>query len=246
MRYLILSDIHANRQALEAVLKHARGRYDTVACCGDVVGYGADPEFAVDWVRSSTNHVVRGNHDRACAGLDDLEWFNPAARKSALWTLNRLDGDRAGWLRSLPQGPLDLDGFHLIHGSPIDEDDYVLGLRDAAEVSPYLERALTFFGHTHMQGGFLIHRNGVLRVSHPSLDDPETTLELEPDAAYLVNPGSIGQPRDGDPRAAYAIYSSEERIVSMYRVEYDIDEAARRIRAAGLPDLLAERLSSGR
>jgi diadenosine tetraphosphatase ApaH/serine/threonine PP2A family protein phosphatase len=246
VRYLILSDIHANRQALDAVIAHSRGRYDAIGCCGDIVGYGADPDYAVDWVRENVQYVVRGNHDKACAGLEDLEWFNPSARASAIWTLMNLDEERLEWLRRLPQGPVEVGDFHLIHGSPIDEDEYVIGVREAAEASAYLERPLTFFGHTHLQGGFLLHRNGVLRVGRPSDEEAEETIELEHDSYYMVNPGSVGQPRDGDARAAYVIYSSEDRTVTFHRVPYDIVEAQRRIRAAGLPDLLADRLLAGR
>jgi predicted phosphodiesterase len=246
VRYLILSDIHANRQALEAVAAKAKGTYDAIACLGDIVGYGADPGFAVDWVRNNVRWIVRGNHDKAAAGLEDLEWFNPAAKFSAVWTQNHLSDSEAEWIRGLPQGPLELDGFDLVHGSPLDEDEYVVGVRDAAEVSPYLERALSFFGHTHLQGGFLLHRNGVLRLPGPNSDEEEATLELDPDSVYLLNPGSVGQPRDGDPRAAYAVFSSEQKFVTYYRVPYDIKEAQHRIRAAGLPDLLADRLATGR
>lgn len=246
MRYLILSDIHANRQALEAVLADAQARFDAIACCGDVVGYGADPDWAIDWVRANVPYVVRGNHDRACAGLEDLDWFNPAAKASAIWTVNRLTDDRALWLRDLPAGPLELDGFHLIHGSPLDEDEYVIGVREAAELSAYLERPVSFFGHTHLQGGFQIHRNGVLRLSAPRRDEDTAAVEIEPDSLYLVNPGSVGQPRDGDWRAAYAVYDSERRYVEYRRVPYDVAAAQDRIRQAGLPDLLAERLASGR
>lgn len=246
MRYLILSDIHGNRQALEAVIEDARGGYEEVACCGDVVGYCADPLWTVDWVRANVRTVVRGNHDKACAGLEDLEWFNPAARSSALWTLANLPGDRLEWLRRLPMGPLDLNGFLLIHGSPVDEDEYVLGVREAAEAGPYLDHELSFFGHTHLQGGFQLHRNGVIRLRGPEAGKSEVTTWLEPDSVYMVNPGSVGQPRDGDPRAGYVLYSAEYRTVTYRRVEYDVREAQRRIRAAGLPDSLAERLGAGR
>ena len=246
MRYLILSDIHANRQALEAVVEQAQGTHDSIVCLGDIVGYGADPGFAVEWVRQNVSWIVRGNHDKASVGLEDLEWFNPAARFSALWTQSHLSEDEAGWIRALPQGPLELEDFDLVHGSPLDEDEYVVGIRDAAEISPYLERPISFFGHTHLQGGFMLHRNGVMRLQGPDLEEKEATLEIEPDIAYLLNPGSVGQPRDGDPRAAYAVFSSEQRFVTYHRVPYDVEEAQRRIRAAGLPDLLAERLATGR
>lgn len=245
MRYLILSDIHANRHALEAVLDQAGADHDALACLGDIVGYGADPVFAVEWVRSHVKWIVRGNHDKASVGLEDLEWFNPAARKSALWTQSQLSGDQIEWIRNLPQGPVELDGFDLVHGSPLDEDEYVVGLREAAEVSPYLERAISFFGHTHLQGGFQLHRNGVLRLPRPAPDQTEVTVEVDPDSCYLLNPGSVGQPRDGDPRAAYAVYDSGRHLVTYYRVPYDIAETQRRIRAAGLPDILAERLGLG-
>lgn len=245
MRYLIISDIHANRQALEAVEEHAKGKYDGIACLGDIVGYGADPTFAIAWVRDNVRWIVRGNHDKASVGLEDLEWFNPAARSSALWTQAQLNGEDAAWLRRLPQGPLELDGFALVHGSPLDEDEYVMGVREAAEVSPYLERTISFFGHTHLQGGFLLHRNGVLRLPRPRPTESEFAMALEPDVWYLLNPGSVGQPRDADARAAYAVYDTEQHLVTFYRVAYDLEEAQRRIRAAGLPDLLAERLSTG-
>ena len=246
MRYLILSDIHANRQALEAVLEQAAGRYDEVACLGDIVGYGADPVFATEWVRANAKWIVRGNHDKASAGLEDLEWFNPAARASALWTQDQLSLDEIDWIRHLPRGPLQLDGFDLMHGSPLDEDEYLVGVREVVEVSPYLERPLSFFGHTHLQGGFLLHRNGVIRLAPPGPEETEATLEIQPDTWYLLNPGSVGQPRDGDPRAAYAVFDARQRTVTYRRTPYDVLEAQRRIRAAGLPDLLADRLAAGR
>jgi len=245
VRYLILSDIHANREALEAVLEHARGKYEQAVCCGDVVGYGADPNWAVDWVRANVSDIVRGNHDRACAGLADLDWFNQAARASAEWTHYTLTPENLAWLRDLPPGPVTVNGFQLLHGSPLDEDEYLLSPRDAAEVAEYVEQSVSFFGHTHMQGGFLLHRNGVKFLPHPSLGLDEEPLELDPDSAYLINPGSVGQPRDRDPRAAYVIYTPEQRLVEYFRTPYDVEAAQAKIRNALLPDILAERLTSG-
>lgn len=244
MRYLIVSDIHANRQALEAVTHHARGGFDAIACLGDIVGYGADPAFTVDWTRENAKWIVRGNHDKAVAGLEDLEWFNPAARAATLWTQSQLTVEQQEWLRSLPQGPAMMDDFALVHGSPLDEDEYLLGLREAVEVADYIDSPVSFFGHTHLQGGFQLHRNGVRRVRRPDFDEEEFVLQLE-DAWYLLNPGSVGQPRDGDPRAAYAIFDSASGLASFRRVLYDIAEAQRRIRAAGLPPILADRLAFG-
>lgn len=242
---MIVSDIHANRDALEAVLEDAAGKYQKIICCGDVVGYGADPNWAIEWARANSQMTVRGNHDKACCGLEDLDWFNPAARISALWTREELTPENLKWLRELPKGPAVVDGFDLVHGSPIDEDEYLLGIRDAADVAPYIEMEMSFFGHTHLQGGFLLHRNGVMRLRRPDASERAVTIELENDVAYLVNPGSVGQPRDGDPRAAYAIYAPEDRIVELHRTPYDVASAQNRIRGAGLPEVLADRLERG-
>ena len=245
MRYLILSDIHGNWEALTAALDDAAGAYDEALCCGDLVGYGADPNAVVDWVRESVRAVVRGNHDRACSGLEDLEWFNPIARSAATWTGAALTPENLVYLRSLPRGPITLDSIALIHGSPLDEDEYVVSTFAASQVAPYLERQVSFFGHTHLQGGFLCHRNGIKRLPRPERAESRRTLEIERDTLHLVNPGSVGQPRDGDPRAAYAIYNLEERTVEFRRAPYDVRRAQAKIREAGLPEMLADRLEFG-
>ncbi len=245
MRYLILSDVHANWQALEAVLRDAHGDYGEVLCCGDLVGYGADPNAVVEWARSHVKAVVRGNHDKACAGLEDLEWFNSVARAAAIWTGRTLTPENLDYLRNLPQGPLAMGSFQLLHGSPLDEDDYLVTRFDAAHMTAYLEKHISFFGHTHVQGGFLCHRNGVKSIEKPKRDVARKAVELERDVLYLVNPGSVGQPRDGDPRAAYLIYSPEDRFLEYRRVNYDVATAQSKIIAAGLPDVLAHRLAMG-
>ncbi|MBZ5612136.1 MAG: metallophosphatase family protein [Acidobacteriia bacterium] len=245
MRYLILSDLHANWEALQSVLQHARSTYDHILCCGDVVGYGADPDAVTEWVRSNVAGIVRGNHDKACAGLDDLEWFNPVARVSAVWTQQVMKPENLDYLRDLAQGPEQVNGFEILHGSPLDEDEYLVSAMDAAQAAPYLASPVSFFGHTHLQGGFLCHRNGVRRLPNIGPDSDSETLELEPDVNYLVNPGSVGQPRDGDPRAAYAVYQPGERLVTFRRTAYDVAAAQKKILAAGLPDLLALRLEAG-
>jgi predicted phosphodiesterase len=245
VRYLILSDIHANWEALEAALAQARNLYDQVLCCGDIVGYGADPDAATEWVRENVSAVVRGNHDKACAGLEDLEWFNPIARSSAIWTQQVTKRGNIAYLRQLARGPETIADFQILHGSPLDEDEYLISERDAAHVAPYLETAVSFFGHTHLQGGFLCHRNGVKRLRYAGANDGAEVLELESDVNYLINPGSVGQPRDGDPRAAYVIYEPAARLVTFHRAVYDVAEAQRKILAAGLPELLAKRLATG-
>lgn len=245
MRYLILSDIHANQEALVAVLARASGTWDEVLCLGDTVGYGADPNACVEFVREEVKHIVRGNHDKACAGLDDLEWFNAAARASAVWTQERLTNQNLAWLRELPKGPILLEGFQILHGSPLDEDEYLLQAQDAHQLIGYLDTPISFFGHTHIQGGFMLHRNGVVRISGVPRDAESLDVELDLDTFYLINPGSIGQPRDGDPRAAYAVYDSEQRVIHYVRVSYDIAAAQAKIRAASLPEILARRLAIG-
>ncbi|MCC7237727.1 MAG: metallophosphoesterase family protein [Bryobacterales bacterium] len=245
MRYLILSDIHANLEGLQAVLRESEGAWDRVVCLGDTVGYGADPNACAAFVRENVPHVVRGNHDKACAGLDDLEWFNAAARASALWTQDVLAPENMEWLRGLPKGPLHLDGFQILHGSPLDEDEYLLQAGDAQQLTGYLDTPLSFFGHTHVQGGFMLHRNGVQRIPAVPRKSAHADFAIDPDSYVLINPGSAGQPRDGDPRAAFAIYDDEQRLVRYHRVAYDIAAAQAKIRAASLPDVLARRLSIG-
>ena len=246
MRYPILSDIHANQEALDAVMAAAsRDGYDEVICCGDVVGYGADPNSATEWVRANVKQIVRGNHDKACAALDDLEWFNPAARASALWTQQSLTAENLEYLRALPRGPVAVTDFQILHGSPLDEDEYLMVASEASMLTGYLETRISFFGHTHVQGGFWFHRSGVWRIPGTSAAEEYTELMLDGESFYLINPGSIGQPRDRDPRAAWAYYEPEKRLVTYRRVNYAVERAQEKIRAAGLPDILARRLSIG-
>ena len=243
MRSLILSDIHANWEALEAVLAHASEKYDRILCCGDLVGYGADPNRVVDWVRANVAAVVRGNHDKACAGLDDLEWFNPVAKRAALWTRKALAAENLEYLENLRQGPGTVGTFQILHGSPIDEDEDVVTEQEAVQIFPYVEQAVSFFGHTHVQGGFRAIDRLVRLI--PGVAGESSSLDLEKDGLYLINPGSVGQPRDGDPRAAYAIYDEDHVQVMYWRVGYDLAGAQRKIVDAGLPTILATRLATG-
>lgn len=238
MRYLILSDLHANWEALQAVLAQAESGYDQIVCCGDLVGYGADPDLVTEWARENTVSIVRGNHDKACAGLEDLEWFNPIARQSVVWTQNTMKPSNLDYLRNLRKGPEIYDDIELVHGSPVDEDEYIVTEREVAQIVSYLDSNIAFFGHTHLQGAFLCHRNGVKLLG-------ADTIEIENDSIYYINPGSVGQPRDGDPRAAYAIYELESRLVTLRRTPYDVLTTQQKIVKAGLPEILARRLSAG-
>jgi predicted phosphodiesterase len=236
VRFLIISDIHANWDALDAVLNRADGKYDVVLNCGDLVGYGPDPNRVVDWCRATNAAVVRGNHDKAAVGLADLEWFNPVAKAATIWTSEILTEQNRVYLATLPVGPITVQDFGLVHGSPLDEDEYLVEPSDLTGLVP--SHTLSFFGHTHLQGGFYLHRTGVHSLTAGSVFVDET-------AAYLLNPGSVGQPRDHDPRAAFAIYDSETRRVDFDRAEYDPSETARKIVEAGLPEVLGLRLFRG-
>jgi diadenosine tetraphosphatase ApaH/serine/threonine PP2A family protein phosphatase len=246
VRRLILSDIHSNLEALEAVLRHAHGAYEEIICCGDVVGYCASPVEVTAWTRENARRIVRGNHDRACSGMEDLGWFNPVARSAAEWTMAQLaPGDRE-WLASLPQGPIDCGSYELAHGSPADEDEYLVNTFEVERLEEQLQRNICFVGHTHVQSAWSWQRGGIQRLPVPKRGEQERICDLDPDYLYLINPGSVGQPRDGDPRAGYAIWDEENGLVYFRRVPYDIPGAQSRILEAGLHRMLAERLSSGR
>ena len=247
MRYLILSDIHANVTALEAVMAAAEGRWDKVICLGDVVGYGPDPNEVVDRVRKMDVSIIRGNHDKAGSGLANADDFNPVARAVALWTRDQLRGENREWLEHLPAGPLAMDGFVMVHGAFRDEDEYVFAPAQAIDSLLDAPAQITFFGHTHLQGGFTLHDNkvGVLHL-RPIAGDLYSTLTIEDDTVYLLNPGSIGQPRDGDPRAAFVIADLEKKTVEFWRVPYEVRPVQDRMIDAGLPGPLVTRLGLGR
>jgi predicted phosphodiesterase len=251
VRVLLLSDIHSNLEALEACLAAAPA-YDLVVNLGDVVGYGANPNEVIERSRNLGKFFVRGNHDKAAAGLMDLKDFNPIAGLAALWTREQLSPSNLEWLRSLPQGPIQVDGLpgmQFVHGSPVDEDEYVVTLRDSLEPLLLSNVPLTFFGHTHLQGSFSTSNTNsdVFRPSYRTVGQSEKIeAPIREGMRYLINPGSVGQPRDGDWRAAFAVFDSEDHIVSFCRVPYNLQRAQDRILAANLPQRLATRLAAGR
>jgi diadenosine tetraphosphatase ApaH/serine/threonine PP2A family protein phosphatase len=247
MRYLILSDIHSNLEALEAVLRAAAQKYDAVLVLGDLVGYGADPNAVVERVRGlAPAAIVRGNHDKVASGLDDAEDFNPMARAAAQWTRDALTPDTVAYLRDLPVGPLVVDDLvEICHGSPMDEDLYIVADLDAARSIGAARSPLCLFGHTHVALVARIDGQRRLEIEAPQ-GHPEFETRIDPDTKYLINPGSVGQPRDGDARAAFAIADTEKKLVTLYRVTYPIEAAQKKILAAGLPPMLAHRLAMGR
>ena len=247
MRYLILSDLHANSTALEAALSAVDGRWEGVVCLGDVVGYGPDPNEVVDRVRALQAKTIRGNHDKAACGLENAEDFNPVARAAASWTHEHLRPDNLIYLQELPSGPLEADGLALVHGALHDEDEYVFAPAQALDGLLESPSPVTFFGHTHFQGGFSFRDNQLEVIQlRPEPGAGFAALRVEQGTRYLLNPGSIGQPRDGDPRAAFAIADLDNRVVEFWRVPYDIDAVQQRMKRAGLPEPLILRLAFGR
>ncbi len=247
MRYLILSDIHANIDALEAVLAAApAGTWDRALVLGDLVGYGAEPNAVVDRVRALDPLVViRGNHDKAACGLDVGSNFNQIARFAATWTGEMLTPANLAYLRALQVGPAEIDDRVMIcHGAPFDEDHYIFDGDDALQGFSAMTRSVCLFGHTHLPVVFVID-DSKFDGSVPD-GDPDTQVRIQADARYLINVGAVGQPRDGDPRAAFGIYDTDGPVLVTRRVPYPVEAAQRRILRAGLPASLANRLAIGR
>jgi diadenosine tetraphosphatase ApaH/serine/threonine PP2A family protein phosphatase len=247
MRLLILSDIHANVDAMDAVITAApRATWDRMVVLGDLVGYGAEPNAVIERVLAMDPlSVIRGNHDKAACGLTDGSDFNHIARTAALWTLDALTPEHRAYLERLPSGPLSIDDtLEICHGAPFDEDHYIFDVPDASRALDAASRPLCLFGHTHVP--VVYQRDGKTDLGLVPADNDQVQLELQPAVRYLVNPGSVGQPRNGDPRAAFAVYDGDLGVLTLRRVEYDVEAAQRRIFAAGLPASLAHRLALGR
>ncbi len=241
MRYAIISDIHANLEAFNSVLDEidAAGA-DMIVCLGDIVGYGANPNECVEIVMNRNIDSLIGNHDKAACGLTEPTGFNPAAREAALWTRGELTEKNREFLKALPETK-EINGFVAVHGAISDPDSYILSPYDAAREFGLLgEKSLCFFGHTHVAAAFSLD-NG--RVSESRAD----RFELREGRKYLVNPGSVGQPRDRDPRASFLIYDTcdDKGKAERRRVEYPIERAQKKIIKRGLDSFLAERLSHG-
>jgi diadenosine tetraphosphatase ApaH/serine/threonine PP2A family protein phosphatase len=247
MRYLVLTDIHANLEALDTCLHDASiRRYDETLILGDVVGYGADPNAVIERVQGlKPLAIVRGNHDKVACGIEQADGFNAVARTAAQWTLDVLSPAHRDWLAALPEGPHNVDDLvEVCHGSPFDEDAYIFDELDAVRALKVASRPLCLFGHTHYPVTFELSAEA-FDSTGPS-PDGETRLKLRTGSKYLVNPGSVGQPRDGDPRAAYAIVDTQQRCVELIRLAYPIEQAQAKVMKAGLPEVLAQRLAVGR
>ena len=247
MRYLVLTDVHANLEALDACLSHAKARgYDQTLVLGDLVGYGPDPNETIARIQSlNPAAMIRGNHDKVACGLEQPEGFNVVAKGAALWTYETLSAANRAWLAALPQGPQIVDELaEICHGSPFDEDAYMFDELDAVRALKVARRLLCLFGHTHCPVAFTLAHERVETLGVSGLTT--TTIDLRAESKYLINPGSVGQPRDGDPRAAYGIADTKASRVELYRVDYNIETTQQKILKAGLPGVLAQRLGLGR
>jgi diadenosine tetraphosphatase ApaH/serine/threonine PP2A family protein phosphatase len=247
LRYLVISDIHANLEALDAVLAAARAHaHERVLVLGDLVGYGADPNAVVDRIRELSPYgLIRGNHDKVGSGVESAEGFNAVARSAIRWTYDALTPSNRDWLANLPTGPVIVDDLiEICHGTPFDEDAYVFDDLDALRALHAAERALCLYGHTHVQIGYALQGD---QFTLTTLDEIRPLrIVVGEGAKHLINPGSVGQPRDGDPRAGFAIVDTARREAFMYRIDYPVAKAQARILEEGLPEVLAQRLALGR
>lgn len=239
MRVAIFSDVHGNLEALEAVLAACDDAgVSRLLCLGDTVGYGADPEACLDRVRGRVETMVAGNHDCAAAGLEDTRYFNTAARRAIEWTSTQLSAGSIAALRDCPL-TAEASGALLVHASPEAPQDwhYLFSTWDGREALASTDAGLTFVGHSHV--AFVSSESDAVRVT------VEGEATLADDDRYLVNVGSVGQPRDNDPRAAFAVWDQDAATIRLCRVPYDIPTAQEKIRRAGLPAILSDRLAYG-
>jgi len=244
MRYLIFSDIHSNLEALEKLISlKITGSIDKFLFLGDLVGYGADPNDTISLFRSMKNTFsIRGNHDKVISNLESSSLFNPVAAFSAEWSKVKLSEDNREFLKNLKKGPMVIDHFLTIcHGSTFDEDYYVFSVFEAVESLKFMKTSIGFFGHTHFPVVYFQRNNKLNAIPLNS----DKKIKLDPNTRYLINPGSIGQPRDKNPRSSFIVYDSDKREITFSRFEYNIKKTQKKIRAAGLPELLASRLESG-
>lgn len=248
MRYFVLSDVHSNIEALDATIQRAKqAGYDAVLCCGDLVGYGPNPIETIDRIRKLNPIVIRGNHDRVAANSETASEFNPNARRAIFWTRSVLPESYRNYLAGLPMGPLRVgESAQLIHGAITDEDEYILTDSDALENLDIAQSRLTFFGHTHIPCAFAADSAGEpIELASYEFDE-FTAVRCDGEAKLIINPGSVGQPRDGDNRASFLIWDDHRNRLEFYRAEYPVAQTQAKMAAAHLPEYLIERLSRGR
>lgn len=241
MLYAILSDVHANIDALEAVLKHLDQRgIDNILCLGDVVGYNAEPNACVSLIASRNIQTVLGNHDAVACGIEEPWGFNRYALQAAVWTREHVTDEAAAWLRGLPD-TLNYGAFAAVHGAPKNHNIYLFSWDDVVAHLDFMDEQncnVCFIGHTHTPA---VHTEDDMDYF-----DGEGRIVLDPEKIYFINPGSVGQPRDNNPDASFGLYDTETRTFELVRTPYDVERASQRVRDARLPDLLADRLLQGK
>ncbi len=242
MKLAVISDIHSNIHALAAVLEEIEGREaEKIFALGDLVGYNAYPRETLELIKKRELVSIMGNHDVVCSGLENPIWFNTAAREVALWTHKMLSDGHRSYLRDIPNEKMVADRVYAVHGSPMSRDDYIMDLMDALNNFQHLPDAsirICLFGHTHIPAIFSDRG-----PSHSTAYAGKHSLSAY--NRYFINPGSVGQPRDGDSRASFALLDTEEPAVEIVRVEYDVDSAMKAVLRAGLPQFFADRLQVG-
>jgi predicted phosphodiesterase len=241
MRYAIFSDVHSNLEALDAVVKaYQEERIDQYFCVGDVVGYATNPQECIQKVKSFTNIVIAGNHDWAAVDLFSTEFFNPLALEAIVWTKENLNQEDRSFLQSLKL-TYQNDDFTLVHGTLENPEsfDYMIDVEAAEKTFSLLKTGICFVGHSHIAGVFM--KDEAPGVSYQE----DGSLNLKPSHKYIVNVGSVGQPRDGNPKAAYCVFDTEKRQIQIKRVAYDVGLTRHKILQAGLPSFLGDRLLQG-
>jgi predicted phosphodiesterase len=245
MRYLVLSDLHSNLEAYESAMAEARALgFDRVLVLGDLVGYGPDPNGIIDALRSLEGAaIIRGNHDRVAARLSGADDFNAAARTSAEWTHRSLRPDNLEFLAALPQGPVPFGSDRLLaHGTPLDEDTYLLDAGEARRCFQAMPFDLCLFGHTHFPSVFTYAEE---QAHGRLLRGDRVEFALEIGTRHMLNPGSLGQPRDRNPKCSFGMYDEQAGTFTVHRVEYPIERVRKKILDAGLPPALGDRLRLG-
>jgi diadenosine tetraphosphatase ApaH/serine/threonine PP2A family protein phosphatase len=242
MRYIIFSDLHSNLEALNQFQKEIETlAYDKLICLGDIVGYGADPNLCIEWVRERADFTIAGNHDWGAIEKTDITYFNSYARESCLWTRKQLTKENINFLKSLP---LDHEeaGVYWVHASPFEPEawHYVTSKAGAKRFFSSFEAPICFVGHSH--NPVILEQTADGEVN----DYVSDVWDIEPGNRYIFNDGSLGQPRDGNPDPAFMIFDSEEQTVKVQRFKYDLSRAQKKIRDNGLPSYLADRLAQGR
>ncbi|MGA1843515.1 MAG: metallophosphoesterase family protein [bacterium] len=243
MKHILFSDIHGNLEALHAALGFMESLPDArIYSLGDIVGYGANPKECIAEVQRVAHESLAGNHDHAAVGLTSIEYFNTFARKAVMWTADALDENERAYLANLPLSVNIPNTMFLVHATPILPGawHYIMSMDDARENFTAFDEPVCFLGHSHSPIGIGIGPKGAITVHE------ESPLHLKKGCRYIINVGSIGQPRDGDWRACLVVYDDDARCVEFIRLEYDCTGAQEKILQAGLPEFLAQRLQYGR